>query len=175
MKRSVPSLSARTSGLRRRSLLGWVSAAWLAGHGAATAAPGTATRKSAAPPVVIQVWKSPDCGCCQLWVEHLQSHGFEIRVRGDSTAAVRKALGIPDALASCHSASVAGYAVSGHVPASDVLRLLKDRPPARGLAVPGMPIGSPGMDGPEYGAQKDPYDVVLFEPDGKHRVFQRHA
>ncbi|MFN5096255.1 MAG: DUF411 domain-containing protein [Limnohabitans sp.] len=122
----------------------------------------------------VQVWKDPNCGCCQLWVEHLQSHGFKVEVRDVGNTAARKRLGMPEKLGSCHTASVGGYVIEGHVPAADIHRLLKERPQALGLSVPGMPIGSPGMDGPEYKGRKDAYDVLLVQKDGSTQSFQRY-
>ncbi len=125
---------------------------------------------TAAPPVV--VWKSPTCGCCTKWVEHMEANGFKISVRDQGNAAARKNAGIPLALGSCHTALVGGYAIEGHVPAADVRRLLKDKPDAIGLAVPGMPVGSPGM---EQGGRRDRYDVLLVTRDGKARIFSTHG
>ncbi len=122
----------------------------------------------------IEVWKDPDCGCCKDWVTHLETSGFEVTVHNGGNAAARKRLGMPDRLGSCHSAQVGGYAIEGHVPARDIHRLLKERPKAVGLAVPGMPVGSPGMDGPEYGGRKDSYDVLLVLEGGGSRTFQRY-
>lgn len=119
----------------------------------------------------VEVYKSPTCGCCEKWVAHLRQAGFDVAVHatGDLPAA-RRAVGMPDRYASCHSGSVAGYAIEGHVPAADIARLLREKPKARGLAVPGMPSGSPGMDVP--GAP--PYDTLLVSTDGTSRVFSRH-
>ena len=122
----------------------------------------------------VQVWKDPNCGCCHLWVEHLQANGFKVEVRDVGNTAARKRLGMPEQLGSCHTASVGGYVIEGHVPAADIQRLLKERPLALGLSVPGMPIGSPGMDGPEYKGRKDAYDVLLVQKDGTTKSFQHH-
>jgi Cu/Ag efflux protein CusF len=122
----------------------------------------------------VQVWKDPNCGCCQLWVEHLQASGFKVEVFDVGNTAARKRLGMPEKLGSCHTASVGGYVIEGHVPAPDIHRLLKDRPTALGLAVPGMPIGSPGMDGPEYKGRKDAYDVLLVQKNGNTQKFARY-
>lgn len=116
---------------------------------------------------VVEVWKSPTCGCCKDWISHMQEHGFQIRVHDSGNTTMRKRLGLPEKLGSCHTALVAGYVLEGHVPAQDVLRLLAEKPAALGLAVPGMPIGSPGMDGPDYGGQRDPYDVLLVSGRGE--------
>jgi hypothetical protein len=120
---------------------------------------------------VVEVWKSPSCGCCKDWVAHMEANGFATRVHDSGNTAMRGRLGIPMALGSCHTALVAGYALEGHVPATDVKRLLAERPQAVGLAVPGMPVGSPGMDGPEYGTRRDRYEVLLVRKDGSHGVF----
>lgn len=129
----------------------------------------------AAPAAIpIEVWKSPTCGCCQDWVRHLQAHGFVVTVRDDGNAGARQRLGMPADYASCHTALVAGYAIEGHVPAREIHRLLRERPPAIGLAVPAMPRGSPGMDGPAYGGVRDPYDVLLVRRDASVRVFQAY-
>ena len=121
------------------------------------------------PPVV--VWKSPTCGCCAKWVEHMEANGFKVAVRDQGNTAARKQAGIPQTLGSCHTALVGGYAIEGHVPAADVRRLLKEKPDAIGLAVPGMPIGSPGM---EQGNQRDRYDVLLVARNGKTSVYATH-
>lgn len=126
---------------------------------------------AAAAAPVVQVWKSPTCGCCKDWIAHLQGAGFKVAVFETGNAAVRAKVGIPLALGSCHTALVDGYALEGHVPAREVQRLLKERPDAVGLAVPGMPVGSPGMDGPAYGHRQDPYDVLLVGRNGSARVF----
>lgn len=145
----------------------------LAGLAALLGAPAWASRPAAAGPLV-EVWKSPTCGCCKDWVTHLESHGFTVKVNDTGNTAVRKRLKVAEQYGSCHTALVGGYAIEGHVPARDIQRLLKERPAAVGLAVPGMPIGSPGMDGPEYGNQKDPYDVLLLRADGSAAVFASH-
>ncbi len=124
---------------------------------------------------LVEVWKDPNCGCCADWVKHLEAQGFAVKVNDTGNTAARKRLGIPEKLGSCHTALVEGYALEGHVPASDIRRLLKEKPQAVGLAVPGMPIGSPGMDGPAYGGRVDPYEVLLVAKDGSTRVFQRHG
>jgi hypothetical protein len=104
----------------------------------------------------------------------MQSSGFAVKSYDSGNTAARARLGLPQRLGSCHTALVGGYVVEGHVPASDVKRLLKERPKALGLAVPGMPVGSPGMDGPEYGGRKDRYDVLLVQADGSTRTFSRY-
>jgi hypothetical protein len=121
----------------------------------------------------IEVVKSPYCGCCAHWVDYLRAEGFDVRVTEaeDVTPAARR-LGVPDDLRSCHSASIEGYAIEGHVPAADIRRLLAERPAAAGIAVPGMPLGSPGM---EVGDRQDPYEVLLVDRTGQTSVFNRYA
>ncbi|RYF17411.1 MAG: DUF411 domain-containing protein [Comamonadaceae bacterium] len=128
-------------------------------------------QKTAAPRVLVEVWKDPNCGCCGDWVKHLQDQGFATRLNDTGNNAMRAKLGIPANLGSCHTALVGGYAVEGHVPAREIRRLLREKPQAVGLTVPGMPVGSPGMDGPAYGNRRDPYDVLLVLKDGSTRVF----
>lgn len=126
----------------------------------------------------VEVWKDPDCGCCKDWVAHLEANGFAVRVHDGGNTAARKRLGIPDKLGSCHTGEVSAkgkrYALEGHVPAREVQRLLKEAPKAIGLAVPGMPVGSPGMDAPLYAGRKDPYDVLLILQDGSSRIYQSY-
>ncbi|KAF7600224.1 MAG: metal-binding protein [Candidatus Dactylopiibacterium carminicum] len=122
---------------------------------------------------VLEVWKSPYCGCCGKWVEHMQKAGFVAKVHEvQDVSAQRKALGIPDSLGSCHTAKVGGYVLEGHVPAQDVQRLLREKPKAVGLAVPGMPPASPGMDLPMTGDRS--YETLLVQSDGKTRRFALH-
>lgn len=118
------------------------------------------------------VWKSPWCGCCGKWVEHMRVAGFEVEVEDvEDLGVVKRMASVPDDLQSCHTARVGGYTVEGHVPASDVLRLLRERPDdALGLAVPGMPSGSPGM---ENGAH-DPYNVLMLKNSGETEVFSSY-
>ena len=111
--------------------------------------------------IAMEVWKDPNCGCCKDWIALMERAGFAVKVHDVGNSAVRAKLGLPTRLGSCHTALVGGYLVEGHVPAADVHKLLKQKPKALGITVPGMPIGSPGMDGPEYGGRKDPYDVLL--------------
>ena len=124
--------------------------------------------------LLVEVWKDPTCGCCRDWIAHLEKNGFEARVHDTGNTDARKRLGIPSQYGSCHTAVVGGYALEGHVPVREILRLLNERPNAIGLAVPGMPIGSPGMGGPEYGHRRDPYDVLLLTRDGTSRIFQSY-
>jgi len=123
---------------------------------------------------LVEVWKSPTCGCCNDWMVHLQKNGFATKGYDEGNTAKRRELGMPVALGSCHTAVVEGYVIEGHVPAAEIARLLKERPRALGLTVPQMPIGSPGMDGPEYGGQKDQYDVLLVEANGRSRRYARY-
>jgi hypothetical protein len=125
-------------------------------------------------PVFVEVWKSPTCGCCKAWVTHLEANGFRVRVHDVGNASARARLKVPAKLGSCHTALVGRYAIEGHVPAADIHRLIKERPDAIGLAVPGMPLGSPGMDGPDYDNQQDPYDVLLISADGSTKVFNSY-
>ena len=121
--------------------------------------------------VLVEVWKDPNCGCCQDWVKHLQASGFAVKVTHGGNDAMRAKLGMPQKLASCHTALVGGYAIEGHVPAREIRRLLKEKPQAVGLTVPGMVVGSPGMDGPDYHGRRDPFDVLLLQRTGDSRVY----
>lgn len=121
----------------------------------------------------VEVFKNPSCGCCGAWVDHLKAAGFEVKVTlVEDTSAARRKHGLPERFGSCHTAVVAGYVVEGHVPASDVKKLLAMKPSAIGIAVPGMPVGSPGM---EMGARKDPYQVLLIDKQGRERVFSSYS
>ncbi len=122
---------------------------------------------TATPKTPMEVWKDPNCGCCQDWIALMEQAGFDVKVHDVGNTAVRAKLGLPQRLGSCHTAVVGGYLVEGHVPAADVRKLLKDKPKALGITVPGMPVGSPGMDGPEYNGRKDPYDVLLVTKTAK--------
>ncbi len=122
----------------------------------------------------IQVWKSPTCGCCNDWITHLEENGFSVTKYDEGSYEAMKRLGVPPRFGSCHTAEIDGYAVEGHVPAKEILRLLDERPDAIGLSVPAMPRGSPGMDGPQYGNVVDPYDVLLIGRDGEATVFQSY-
>ncbi|PWS34098.1 metal-binding protein [Falsiroseomonas bella] len=140
--------------------------------GACLLAPAVPRAARAEAPTQIQVWRDPDCGCCHLWIPHLQAAGFTVqdnRVR--ALAGWRRMLGVPSDLLSCHVARVGGFAIEGHVPPLAIRRLLAERPEGvRGLAVPGMPVGSPGMEVP--GREPDTYDVIAFGT-GPHRAFMR--
>ncbi|ALA18088.1 MULTISPECIES: DUF411 domain-containing protein [Chelatococcus] len=129
-----------------------------------------AAAAEALPPVTVS--RDPACGCCEAWVEHMRAAGFRVTVV-ETTAInrVKARLGVPQDLASCHTAEVAGYVLEGHVPADAVVRLLAERPVGTGLAVPGMPVGSPGME--VEGVAPDTYEVLLFGPAGQ-RAFARY-
>lgn len=123
---------------------------------------------------LVEVWKSPTCGCCKDWIIHLEKHGFQVRTHETGNTDAREKLGMPLALGSCHTAKIGDYVVEGHVPAREILRLLKEKPKAVGLAVPAMPLGSPGMDGPAYQNRSQPYEVLLVGKDGRHSVYQAY-
>ena len=121
---------------------------------------------------VVEVYKSPTCGCCGDWIKHLEANGFKVKaINVDDMGPMRARLGMPAKYGSCHTAKVGGYLVEGHVPAREIKRLLSEKPQAIGIAVPGMPIGSPGMDGPVYKGMQMPYDVVLVARDGGAKVY----
>src|SRR3954470_11423859 len=125
-----------------------------------------ATSREHTPPprTRITVFKDPNCGCCKSWVEHLRKHGFDVIARDTSGMdAVKRTAAVPEKLQSCHTAFVNGYVIEGHVPAADIQRLLTEKPKVAGIAVPGMPVGSPGM---EMGGRADNYDVVAFTRGG---------
>lgn len=117
---------------------------------------------------IITVYKDPNCGCCKSWIEHLVKHGYRVDAKDTSEMTeIKRTLGVPDELGSCHTAVVKGYLIEGHVPAADIARLLKEKPKVAGLAVPGMPMGSPGMEGP----RTDHYKVLSFDKAGKTKTF----
>ena len=123
----------------------------------------------------IEVWKSPSCGCCGKWVEHLEANGFDVMAKNTSPGMlerIKRQAGISEKLASCHTGIIDGYVVEGHVPAEDIKRLVEERPDAIGLTVPNMPLGSPGMEQPD--GKTEPYDVLLVKKDGSTVVFARH-
>jgi hypothetical protein len=137
--------------------LAWVGNVWLA---AQTARP------------QLTVYKSPTCGCCSKWIEHMQANGFTVKaIDVADIDAVKREHGVPQSAASCHTGLVNGYVVEGHVPADAVLKMLKDKPAIAGIAVPGMPVGSPGMEVP--GGQKDSYTIVSFDKTGKTAVYSK--
>lgn len=127
---------------------------------------------SAANAAALTIYKSASCGCCAKWVEHVEKHGFTVTVVNvDDVMAVKAKAGIPDKLASCHTSKVGGYVVEGHVPAADIKKLLAQKPKAKGIAVPGMPMGAPGM---EHGDHRQPYQTLLIKADGSTAVFAQH-
>ncbi|MDQ3060885.1 MAG: DUF411 domain-containing protein [Pseudomonadota bacterium] len=150
----------------RRTFLTAAAAAW----GLATTGLAFAQSQNA-----VEVWKDPNCGCCKDWIAHIEKSGFQVQVHETGNNAVRARLGMPKKLGSCHTALIQGYVIEGHVPASDIRRLLKDKPQALGLAVPGMPVGAPGMDGDAYAGRRDPYDVLLVLKDGSSKVFKSYS
>ncbi|ENO83509.1 DUF411 domain-containing protein [Thauera linaloolentis] len=120
----------------------------------------------------VTMFKDPNCGCCGKWAEHMRANGFRVKeISTHEMDMVKREAGVPRALGSCHTAKVGGYVVEGHVPAADVKRMLADKPAITGLSAPGMPQGSPGMEGP-YPA--DRYDVVSFDAKGNTGVFASH-
>jgi hypothetical protein len=149
---------------RVRSLIARVAPAFLL----LVVASGTLGLAQTPKPVPMTVYKSPTCGCCGKWVEHMRAAGFDVTVSDmPDVSPVKDKQGVPSALRSCHTALVGGYAIEGHVPADLVKKLLKDKPNAAGIAVPGMPMGSPGMEGD----RKDAYNIVLFDKAGKTSVY----
>ena len=136
---------------------------------AATSGPLLARLQAAAP--VVNVFKTATCGCCGKWVEHLRANGFVVNVQNvENTAEYRRKYGVPEKLMSCHTGVVNGFAIEGHVPAREIQRLLSSGSKAKGLAVPGMPAGSPGMEGP----RTDAYSVVLFDAHGGTSIYQNY-
>ena len=135
----------------------------------------SAQQKAPAPPLPkVTVYKTSSCGCCKLWVDHLKASGFDVQAMDVSSADVRqvsKVAGLKDDDVSCHTAKVGNYTIEGHVPADDIKRLLKEKPAVAGLAAPGMPMGSPGMD---QGGAKEAFDVIAFKKDGTSTVFAKH-
>ena len=146
--------------LSRRTLLSGLSSLVLA-----------APLRAAEPLPEIQVTKDPSCGCCAAWVDHIRAAGYPVQVTEAPVNPLKARLGVPRSLASCHTAQVGGYVIEGHMPAGAITRLLAEKPQATGLAVPGMPVGSPGME--IYGMPPDTYEVVLFGPD-LQRPFGRY-
>ena len=138
--------------------------------GSLALAAGLVSRAGATGKPAVMVYKSPTCGCCKLWVTHLERNGYPVKVEDlDNLAPIKKRHGVPEAMASCHTALVDGYVVEGHVPADLIDRLLRERPNVAGIAVPGMPIGSPGMEVP--GQPADRYKILTFDRTGATTVF----
>ncbi len=147
-----------------------VAGAWVAGSVAAAALAIFFAAGSAAA-VEVTVYKSPTCGCCEAWIAHMERNGFSVKTNDvNDVMPVKTRNGVPTRLTSCHTALVGGYVVEGHVPAQDIQRLLQERPEIMGLAVPGMVLGSPGMDIPS----KDRYQVLSFDKDGNTAVYANH-
>lgn len=122
---------------------------------------------------VISAYRNPGCGCCEKWVEMLKAAGFEVNMQDDVDLAARRvAAGVPEDLAGCHTALMGDYVIEGHVPLAEIERLVTEKPAVRGIAVAGMPTGSPGM---EMGESRDAYDVVAFAADGSRRIFAKYA
>ena len=154
----------------RRSFLG-LSGLALSGATGVGLFAGTTAEAATARRISMHVYKSPWCGCCGAWIDHMRDAGLDVRVTElEDLAPVKARFGVSPELQSCHTGIIEGYVIEGHVPAPDVARLLKERPEATGLSVPGMPVGSPGM---EQGARRDPYEVVLFSPT-KRAVYVRY-
>jgi hypothetical protein len=153
-----------TSMKRRHFLFAGTTMGWI----------GMSAARAPAASIPIEVWKSPECGCCKAWITHLERHGFVATVHNNGNTDARKAMGMPVKFGSCHTAKVGAYVIEGHVPAREIHRLLSERPKAVGLAVPAMPLGSPGMDGPDYDNRTQPYDVMLVLGDGSGRVYQSY-
>ena len=131
-------------------------------------------KSSSAELLKIQVYKTPSCGCCSAWVEHIKRTGFHVNsedVTHGGLAVIKKRFGVPAALSSCHTAFIGNYFIEGHVPAEDIKALLYEKPEGLGLSVPNMPIGSPGM---EVGDHKEPYDTLLIKKDGSSGIFRSH-
>ena len=149
--------------MQRREFLAWLGAAPI---GVALGLPSAA----AAGPIV-EVWKDPTCGCCKEWIAHLRKAGFTVTAHDSGNVAARAKAGIASQYGSCHTALIDGYAIEGHVPVREIQRLLKERPAAIGLAVPGMVIGSPGM---EQGGRVDPYTVLLLHRDGGSSSYAKY-
>lgn len=158
---------SRIDGISRRVVLEQSLAAWAV---AVLAQPLTALAR--AETKQLTVWKTPTCGCCGGWVTHLRKSGFDVVINDvNDTAPIRKKFGLLDKFGSCHTARLNGYVIEGHVPAQELNRLLAERPVALGLAVPGMPMGSPGM---EVGSTRDAYSVLLVLSDGSSRIYQSY-
>ena len=164
-----PEMSISAVPARRRALQ------WGVGSLAVFALAPLARAQRIADAQAVEVWKDASCGCCNDWIAHMRQHGFEVTAHDTGNNAVRARLGLAQRYASCHTAVVGSYVIEGHVHANEIRRLLRDKPKALGLAVPGMPIGSPGMDGPVYGGRRDRYATLLVQRDGSSSVFQRHG
>ena len=157
--------------MKAMKVMKMMKAKWLSLMAFTLVTTGVLTGQQLAVAADLVVYKNPTCGCCKKWVHHLQNHGFSVEEHDlQDMSPVKTKLGVPRDLHSCHTARVSGYIIEGHVPAADIIRLLKERPQVKGLAVPGMPVGSPGMEG----AYRTPYDVLTFQEDGKTAVYSRY-
>ena len=155
--------------ISRRDRRSWL--AWLFAMAAAVAPVAAQTKPAPAAHPQVAVYKTPTCGCCGKWVEHMQASGFAATTTNmPDLGPIKAKYKVPAQLQSCHTSIVGGYVIEGHVPAADVRRLLRERPAIVGLAAPGMPAGSPGMDVPNAPG----YDVLSFDKDGRTRVFATH-
>lgn len=149
-----------------------VAALGLATAPAYAAGPWDSPRQAHVGSRAITVYHSPTCGCCKDWIAHLRRHGFEVSdVQRDDVMPTKRQLGLPDELASCHTAVIDGYVIEGHVPADDIKRLVADKPALAGLAVPGMPSGAPGM---EQGGRRDPFAVLGFDRAGRIEPYSQY-
>jgi hypothetical protein len=149
--------------LSRRGFLAGMAGIWLVGL----------PRQKSAVPVAITIYKSRSCGCCTKWVDHVKAAGFDARVHDEENMdGLKDELGVPQEVRSCHTAVVGGFLIEGHVPAADIRQLLTRRPKVAGLAVPGMPTGTPGMAEP--GSRISDFEVLAFQTDGSTTVFARH-
>lgn len=122
----------------------------------------------------MEVWKSRGCDCCDDWIAYIRKSGFDVKVNETGNGDARRRLGLPGMYSSCHTALVNGYVVEGHVPAREIHRMLKEKPKALGIAVPVMPVGSPGMDGPKFSNRSEPYVVILVQHDGNATIYQSY-
>jgi hypothetical protein len=155
MRRTIP-LALTLSGLLAATAPAWSSDTTTPSHAGA-----------------MTVYKSPSCGCCGAWIDHMRAAGYTVEAKNtDAMDMVKTLMGVPGDMASCHTATIDGYVIEGHVPADAVTKLLAERPQATGLAVPGMPVGSPGM---EMDGQSEPYAAMLFNRDGSARTFQEYG
>ena len=153
----------------RRKFLGAIGVAAMGAAGALWGFGLFDSKKAGA--IEVMVYKSPSCGCCGAWADHMSRHGFDVKVENvEDLDPIKRENGITDNLESCHTALVEGYVIEGHVPAKSVKRLLSERLNVKGLAAPGMPLGSPGMEG----SDKERYNVVVFDHNGATRIYDRY-
>jgi len=161
-KHNVAPSSSHSKFITRRRVLFALSVVAVAGSGALILAPSPLEAEE------VVVYKDPSCECCDGWARHMRQNGFSVVVNSvDDMTPIKRELGVPDAVESCHTANVGGYLVEGHVPADDIKRMLAQRPDIKGLAVPGMPMSAPGMDSPD----REPFTVLAFDAEGMTRVF----